>query len=75
MGGGPVQRVAGLVERAQPRQFRTVSQVSVLAPRVRALAAPSNRLAFLATSAPLPYEACAWSGEVGDDSTCKRDET
>jgi hypothetical protein len=51
---------------AQPRQFRTVSQVSVLAPRARALAAPSNRLAFLAASAPLTYEACAWSGEGHD---------
>lgn len=51
---------------AQPRQFRTVSQVSVLAPRARALAAPSNRLAFLAASAPLAYEACAWSGEGHD---------
>jgi hypothetical protein len=51
---------------AQPRQFRTVSQVAVLAPRARAVAAPSNRLAFLATSAPLAYEACAWSGEGHD---------
>ncbi len=51
---------------AQPRQFRTVSKVSVLAPRARALAAPSNRLAFLATSAPLTYEACPWSGEGHD---------
>jgi hypothetical protein len=51
---------------AQPRQFRTVSQVSVLAPRARALATPSNRLAFLAASASLAYEACAWSGEGHD---------
>ena len=49
---------AGVVARptAQPRQFRALSQVAVLAPRVRSLAAPSTRLAFLNTAAPLAYE-------------------
>src|SRR5579859_5178679 len=51
---------------AQPRQFRTVSQVSVLAPRARAMATPSNRLAFLNTTAPVAYETKPWSGEGHD---------
>lgn len=51
---------------AQPRQFRSVSTVAILAPRARALAAPSNRLAFLATAAPVAYETKPWSGEGHD---------
>jgi predicted RNA methylase len=51
---------------AQPRPFRTVHQAALLAPRVRALAAPSNRLAFLSQTAPVAYETCAWSGEGHD---------
>jgi hypothetical protein len=60
--------VAGVAPRptAQPRQFRTVAQVSLLAPRARAMATPSNRLAFLAAAAPVAYEAKAWSGEGHD---------
>lgn len=62
-------RAAGAVAprpSAQPRQFRAVSNVAILAPRARALATPSNRLAFLATTAPLAYETKAWSGEGHD---------
>ena len=51
---------------AQPRQFRTVERTALLTPRARALATPSMRLAFLATAAPLAYEACPWSGEGHD---------
>jgi hypothetical protein len=51
---------------AQPRQFRAVSAVAFLAPRARALATPSTRLAFLGSTAPLAYEAKAWSGEGHD---------
>jgi hypothetical protein len=51
---------------AQPRQFRVMSPVAVLAPRARTLAAPSNRLAFLNTTAPVAYETKAWSGEGHD---------
>ena len=59
---------AGVAARptAQPRQFRTVSHAAILAPRARALAAPSNRLAFLSTTARVAYETCAWSGEGHD---------
>jgi hypothetical protein len=62
------QAVAGLCARptAQPRQFRTVSQAAILAPRARGLAAPSRRLAFLAAATPLAYETRAWSGEGRD---------
>jgi hypothetical protein len=51
---------------AQARQFRTVSPVSILAPKARALATPAGRLAFLASAAPVAYETCAWSGEGHD---------
>ena len=51
---------------AQARQFRTVNAVAILAPRARALATPSGRLAFLARTAPVAYETCAWSGEGHD---------
>ena len=51
---------------ARPRQFRTVLQAALLVPRARALATPSNRLAFLAAAAPVAYETCAWSGEGHD---------
>src|SRR5579859_4099809 len=51
---------------AQPRQFRVLSEVAILAPRARALATPSNRLAFLSTTAPVAYETKPWSGEGHD---------
>jgi hypothetical protein len=51
---------------AQPRQFRTVAPVSLLVPRARAMATPSNRLAFLASAAPVAYETKPWSGEGHD---------
>ncbi|WP_372787013.1 strawberry notch-like NTP hydrolase domain-containing protein, partial [Phenylobacterium sp.] len=51
---------------AQIRQFRAVDRAALLAPRARTLASPSNRFAFLATTAPLAYEAIAWSGEGHD---------
>ena len=51
---------------AQVRRFRTVDRAALLAPRVRALATPTNRLAFLATAAPVAYETRAWSGEGHD---------
>jgi hypothetical protein len=51
---------------AQPRQFRAVSPVAILAPRARGLASRSNRLAFLATAAPVAYETKPWSGEGHD---------
>ena len=51
---------------AQPRQFRTVHQAALLVPRARALATPSNRLAFLSAAAPVAYETIAWSGEGHD---------
>jgi hypothetical protein len=51
---------------AQPRQFRAVNTVAILAPRARALATPSGRLAFLAETAPVAYETCPWSGEGHD---------
>ncbi len=59
---------AGVAPRptALPRPFRAVSQVAFLAPRARALAAPSNRLAFLAGAAALAYETHPWSGEGHD---------
>jgi hypothetical protein len=62
------QAAAGVVARptAQPRQFRTVTHAALLAPRARALASPSNRLAFLSRTAPVAYETCAWSGEGHD---------
>jgi len=50
----------------QARRFRTVDQAALLAPRARALATPSGRLAFLADAAPVAYETCAWSGEGHD---------
>ena len=51
---------------AQPRQFRAAASVAILAPRARALASPSNKLAFLATTAPVAYETKPWSGEGHD---------
>ena len=51
---------------AQARQFRSVNPVAVLVPRARALATPAGRLAFLAQTAPIAYETCAWSGEGHD---------
>jgi len=51
---------------AQPRQFRVMSEVAILAPRARALATPSNRLAFLNATAPVTYETKPWSGEGHD---------
>lgn len=51
---------------AQARQFRTLNPVAVLAPKARSLATPSGRLAFLAATAPIAYETCAWSGEGHD---------
>jgi predicted RNA methylase len=51
---------------AQLRQFRSVHLAALLVPKARALAAPSNRLAFLSETAPVAYEACAWSGEGHD---------
>jgi hypothetical protein len=51
---------------AQPRQFRTVAQISLLAPRARATATPSNRLAFLASAAAVTYQTKNWSGEGHD---------
>ena len=51
---------------AQARQFRVMSEVAVLAPRARALAAPSNRLAFLNTTAAVAYDTKSWSGEGHD---------
>ncbi|MBB3892867.1 putative RNA methylase [Phenylobacterium haematophilum] len=51
---------------AQARQFRAVNSVAILAPRARALATPAGRLAFLADTASVAYETCAWSGEGHD---------
>ncbi|HTX49991.1 MAG TPA: strawberry notch family protein, partial [Caulobacteraceae bacterium] len=51
---------------AQARQFRAVSPVAILVPKARALATPAGRLAFLADTAPVAYETCAWSGEGHD---------
>jgi len=51
---------------AQARQFRSVETVALLVPKARALATPSGRLAFLAQTAPVAYETCAWSGEGHD---------
>ena len=51
---------------AQPRQFRAAAGGAILAPRARALASPSNRLAFLATTAPVAYETKPWSGKGHD---------
>ena len=51
---------------AQARQFRSVNTVAILSPRARALATPTGRLAFLAHTAPVAYETCAWSGEGHD---------
>jgi len=56
----------GARPNAQPRQFRTVSSGALLAPRARALAAPSSRLGFLGSTAPVTYEVIAWSGEGHD---------
>jgi hypothetical protein len=62
------QAAAGVAARptAQPRQFRTVTHAALLVPRARALATPSNRLAFLSETAPVAYETCSWSGEGHD---------
>ncbi|MFD3266429.1 strawberry notch-like NTP hydrolase domain-containing protein [Phenylobacterium ferrooxidans] len=51
---------------AQPRQFRSVSNVAFLAPRDRALATPSTRLGFLAGASAVAFETIAWSGEGHD---------
>ncbi|HEX7946468.1 MAG TPA: strawberry notch family protein, partial [Phenylobacterium sp.] len=58
----------GVVARptAQARAFRRVDTVALLAPKARALAAPSGRLAFLAHAMSVAYETCAWSGEGRD---------
>src|SRR5580704_2395788 len=62
------QAAAGVAARptAQARQFRTLNHAALLVPRARALAAPSNRLAFLSQTAPVAYETRAWSGECHD---------
>jgi len=62
------QSAAGVDARptAQPRQFRVLAHAALLAPRVRAAATPSNRLAFLASATPIAYETCAWLGEGHD---------
>ncbi|HUO22633.1 MAG TPA: strawberry notch family protein [Caulobacteraceae bacterium] len=62
------QAASGVAARptAQARQFRSVDRAAVLVPKARALAAPSGRLAFLSTAAPIAYESCAWSGEGHD---------
>ena len=62
------QAAAALPPRptAQARRFRTVNRAALLAPRARALATPIDRLAFLATAAPIAYETRAWSGEGHD---------
>ncbi len=62
-------QAAATVDRrptAQPRQFRVVAPSALLAPRARALATPSGRLAFLSGAAPVAYQTCAWSGEGHD---------
>jgi hypothetical protein len=51
---------------AQARLFRKLDTVALLSPKARALATTSGRLAFLASSAPVAYETCAWSGEGHD---------
>jgi hypothetical protein len=51
---------------AQPRQFRALNTVAVLAPRARALATPSDRLGFLASTAPVAYTTKDWTGEGHD---------
>ena len=51
---------------AQPRRFRDVSNVAFLTPKARALATPSNRLAFLNTTAVVDYETIPWRGEGHD---------
>ncbi|MGC1301989.1 MAG: strawberry notch family protein [Caulobacteraceae bacterium] len=62
------QTAAAVVARptAQARQFRAVNPVALLAPKARALATPSNRLGFLATTAPVAYTTRPWSGEGHD---------
>ena len=51
---------------AQARQFRSLDTIALLVPKARALAAPSGRLAFLASTAVVAYETCPWSGEGHD---------
>jgi predicted RNA methylase len=51
---------------AQPRKFRDVANVSILAPRARALASGSNRLAFLTSAAVVDYRSIDWRGEGHD---------
>lgn len=51
---------------AQARKFRDVAMASILAPRARALATPSNKLAFLNSAAPVEYTTVPWSGEGRD---------
>jgi hypothetical protein len=51
---------------AQPRQFRSVSNVAFLAPRARALATTSTRLGFLAGASPVAFDTTDWSGEGHD---------
>jgi len=51
---------------AQARQFRSLDTVALLVPKARALATPSGRLAFLASTAVVAYETCPWSGEGHD---------
>lgn len=51
---------------AQPRQFRTTTNIALLQPRARSLATPSNRLAILTSTAPLAYDTRDWTGEGRD---------
>lgn len=59
---------AGLTPRptAQPRKFRDVSNIAILTPKARSIAAPSGRLAFLGDAAQVDYEVIAWRGEGRD---------
>lgn len=51
---------------AQTRRFREVAMSSVLSPKARELATPSNRLKFLASTAPVEYETHPFDGEGHD---------
>jgi len=60
--------IQGLTPRvtARPRARVELAATSLLAPRDRALALPSGRLAFLSGAASLGYEVKAWLGEGRD---------
>ena len=60
--------IQGLAPRAtaRPRARVALAAPSLLAPRDRALALPSGRLAFLSGAAPIGYAVKAWSGEGRD---------